>query len=327
MKFLRYIRQWSLVNKLLRRSLKWLAIDVPEFLKSHIVVRWRVVGNINLNVGEVAFNYYSNGDDGMADAIYYDLEKYVEKTELQLFLSFAKYSSFILDIGANTGLYSVTSSIVNPGASIFAFEPHEVNADRLAINLGLNKIKNVTIVRKVIGASCEVVKFTVPEDNVICDVLSANADFTRKFYTQWLSYKEVDKDQITLDSFVEQRGLVDIDLIKIDVESYELEVLKGARTLLEDQSPTIFCEIFVDELRAEFYRDFIKPLGYYCYAILETGLVRLDELIPNPDCKNFIFSKSRSSRQYLSYQEIDVIVKELKSQTLSERQARHRLAT
>jgi FkbM family methyltransferase len=314
MRFLKLIRRIGLINKLLRWVLRELVVNLPVFFKSKVVARWRIVGEVELNVDETNFKYYSNGDDNTVDALYYDLKGYTEKTELMLFLSFARQSKVILDVGANTGLYSVASSIANPKTTIYAFEPYSVNANRLQINLRLNRIQNVVVIKDVVGDSCKEVKFTVPENDMVCDVLSANSEFTKKFYTEWLKYKEINKHQITLDAFVEESNLMDVDLIKIDVESYELEVLRGAESLLKNNCPVIFCEMFVDNLRSDFYQNFMRGLGYFCYAILDSGLIRLEELIPNPDCRNFIFSKNKSSRQYLSYKDMNIIINELKSQ-------------
>ena len=38
----------------------------------------------------------------------------------------------------------------------------------------------------------------------------------------------------TLDTFVEQHGIKNIDFLKIDTEGFELEVLQGAKQLLSE---------------------------------------------------------------------------------------------
>jgi len=52
-------------------------------------------------------------------------------------------------------------------------------------------------------------------------------------------------EQITLDGFLAEhlgKGR-SVDLLKVDVEGYELEVFKGAPLLLAQHRPLIFCEI------------------------------------------------------------------------------------
>ena len=48
---------------------------------------------------------------------------------------------------------------------------------------------------------------------------------------------------ITLDGYAEDRGIVAVDLVKIDVEGFEPAVLAGAGRLMEHCRPTVFMEL------------------------------------------------------------------------------------
>ncbi|TWT93514.1 hypothetical protein Pla100_40320 [Neorhodopirellula pilleata] len=50
-------------------------------------------------------------------------------------------------------------------------------------------------------------------------------------------------DVLTLDDFVRSQAVDRIDLIKIDVEGYELNVLRGAKESLERFRPSIILEV------------------------------------------------------------------------------------
>lgn len=51
-----------------------------------------------------------------------------------------------------------------------------------------------------------------------------------------------------------------VDFIKIDVEGFELEVLKGAESLLQKSSPILYIEIFND--RFDEVNLFLEKIGY-----------------------------------------------------------------
>ncbi len=88
---------------------------------------------------------------------------------------------------------------------------------------------------------------------------------------------------ITLDTFCQQHKIDSIDLLKIDVEGHELQVLKGAKTLLRQQRIGIiqfeFNEMQVFE--GVFFRDFVELLkDFTFYRLLPNGLFPLGEYRP-----------------------------------------------
>lgn len=68
---------------------------------------------------------------------------------------------------------------------------------------------------------------------------------------------------VTLDDFLAERGAGPVDLMKIDVETFEPQVLRGARRVLGSDRPIIFLEVLptadvdaLESIRSEFnYRD------------------------------------------------------------------------
>jgi FkbM family methyltransferase len=79
--------------------------------------------------------------------------------------------------------------------------------------------------------------------------------------------KDATRTQITLDSFVHNRGIDRVDLIKIDTDGYELEVLKGAADSLCRFRPIVIFELtayLMKERQISFsdYEGLLLPLGY-----------------------------------------------------------------
>lgn len=288
----------------------WNAID--HWLRRKWIDRIRVSGSVKLQIEDVEFQMFSKWDDGIVDAIYLKNKEYSELNEIRLFKELAKKSQHILDIGANTGLYSIVSQLSNSQVNIHAFEPYPVNTQRLQKNIALNKLTSqINIVVKAVGNTNEPVAFAVPENDQICDVLSADTEFTQQFYRKWINYKNIEVPQITLDDFVQQQQISHVDLIKIDVENYETNVFKGALKVLEKHNPLILVEIFVTPEKITFFEEYIKPLGYHCYMMLKEGIIRVESLIGNPDCRNFLFARKKSDEVYLSFRDLPALVQQI----------------
>lgn len=281
-------------------------------LTKYVFLRSGVLGIVNLNFSGLKFKMFSKRDDGIVTALFFHKNEFSEFRELTLFKELSLKSRVILDIGANTGVYSIISSKTNPMADVYSFEPYSINLERLRTNIEINHLENRVKINKIaLGDSNSKIKFAVPENDNICDVSSADTAFTNKFYRKWINYKEVEVEQVTLDSFLDLNKITQVDLIKIDVENYELPVFRGAKNTLMDHSPILQVEIFVDKERIDYFDKNLTPLGYYCYFILKEGLFRTNSLMENPDCKNFIFSKKKSLNEYLSFSNMQNLIHEI----------------
>lgn len=287
------------------RAWYWLHGNVHRYFLDHI----RVKGAVDVRIEDLNLRLYSDGDDGIVDALYFTEENYGEYEEVHLFKSLAEHSEVIFDIGANTGLYSIVSKLQNPEAQVYAFEPYPINIDRLKKNAELNGLENqLIIVDKALGNANEEIDFAVPEQDQISDVLSADLEFTDQFSDQVGNFTSTSVEQITLDRFVKESKLEKVDLLKIDVENYEMSVFEGALETLKQHHPIILAEIFVDDERRTFFNERLQKLGYHCYMVGKKGLFRTGQLIGNPDCRNYLFSTKRSEHQYLSYSQMPALV-------------------
>lgn len=280
----------TFVNRVLRFCT--LKVNIINGQINSSLKRIRVSGNVDLNIGDIKFKMFAKWDDGIVDSIYFNRHDYDEVSNINLFCKFAQKSEVIFDIGANTGVYSICSAISNKKAKIYSFEPFEINRTRLKYNLTLNSLNDsVNVFDSPLGDSEKEVEFTIPETDTICDALSVDATHTNKYYKEFLTFKQIKVNQISLDYFIKENNIKTIDLMKIDVENYELNVLKGALKSLEHFSPIIFIESFVDDERARFFNKTIKDLGYNFYAMVDDRIINLDEFEKISDQRDFILSK------------------------------------
>ncbi len=300
--------RFNKVSRGLFRSWHWLHKNMHRYVLDHI----RVNGSVNVQIEDLHLRLYSREDDGIVDALYFNQQNYGEYEEVNLFKNLAKKSDVIFDVGANTGLYSIVSQLSNPEASVYAFEPYPVNLQRLEKNAELNRVEDkINVVQTAIGDSQSKLRFAIPETAQVCDVLSADIEFTEQFTDTYDAFKTVQVAQTTLDDFVRSRKIPGVDLIKIDVENFELNVLKGGLDSLETFKPVILAEMFVDDERIRFFKEYLQPLGYSCYLIGKKGLFRTNELVDNPDCRNYLFSCRKSKEPYLSFSKEEMLVQEI----------------
>ncbi|MNU81214.1 2-O-methyltransferase NoeI [compost metagenome] len=145
----------------------------------------------------------------------------------------------ILDIGANIGEISLRFAQTYPQASIHSFEPFPDTFHSLKQNVSLNSFPNIEL--HPVGLGSE-------QGNVFFEERSVgNPGMNRVTSDPERSSKEV--TITTLDSFAEKLGNRRVSLIKIDVEGYELEVLKGASSLIQQHRPVFFIELDDDNLK------------------------------------------------------------------------------
>jgi FkbM family methyltransferase len=153
-----------------------------------------------------------------------------------------------VDVGANVGTYSVLAAKVS-GARVIAFEPIPSAADVLRDNVALNSIGSLVEVRRAcVGASPGTVQMTMGED-------TANHVVATPGHLAGTMKVPVE----TLDDVL--RGLAPL-LIKLDVEDYELEVFRGASSVLASPDlRAVLLEInAVGERRARSYAELVSML-------------------------------------------------------------------
>jgi len=133
--------------------------------------------------------------------------------------------STVLDIGAHIGSHAVTlAKLVGPHGAVYSFEPQVKIYRELVKNLELNGLENVIPLRFAVGA----------ENGLV--FMTPTGDFDGRMFVG----EGGDKVELrTIDSF----GFKNVSLMKIDVEGFELEVLKGAEETIRTWHPAIIIEI------------------------------------------------------------------------------------
>ena len=144
----------------------------------------------------------------------------------------------IFDVGCYFGESIERYSSLFPGCTIYSFEPD--NVPYVEVTKKYQQRNNVFIQNFGIGAFDGIADFykcTVPGNSSFNNILESSK--WAKHRAQIQGVEPADLVKLTagipvrsLDSFVEEQGIEYIDVLKLDVEGWENECLKGCQTLL-----------------------------------------------------------------------------------------------
>ena len=204
--------------------------------------------------------------------------------------------STVLDIGANIGAHTLSfAQLVGPGGRVYAFEPTEFAYAKLMRNLDLNP---------------EISGRVTANQMMLVD--RPDSEPPKHLYASWpLETKErvhpkhlgraLATDHATattLDSYVKRENLQKVDFIKLDVDGYECQVLRGALKTLERFRPVILFELAPYHLAeaGESVEDLVSIFASSNYVLLNlagkrflsSDADRLWSLVPEGTSKNAI---------------------------------------
>lgn len=203
--------------------------------------------------------------------IYFGIYKMLYKTRRQ-----GIGPGAIIDVGASTGMFSKTARYLWPDAKIYSFEPLAISyrkLQRLA-----DKMSNIDIFNFALGAKAESGTINQSSYEYSSSILEMSNLHKEAFphsaesTTQAISIH-------TLDEIFGGKPIVRPLLLKLDVQGFELNVLKGGADLLA-RVDHILIELSLEEL----YRG--QPLFDEVYCFLhQKGFELIDilELLRNPN--------------------------------------------
>ena len=252
------------VVKAMRRPIRVLARRRAE--------RIPVRGEVRFQVGDATVSLHSDGRDTIASSIFWRGIDGFEAETLTAVAALARRVETFIDIGANTGIYSVLVATVNPRARVYAFEPVVDIFRALHVNVRENQLSNVVAFCEAVGERVGVIGINVPRSTRIFPTESSlREEFRPDTYTQLTPCT-------TLERLVSDYGLAEIDLVKIDVEGVEYSVLNGSDRVLSQVRPMFICEVLHGVLDPRL-EALLRDKDYVFFHILPSGLHRRDGLI------------------------------------------------
>ena len=162
----------------------------------------------------------------------------------------------VVDIGANIGYYAlIEAKIIGSKGMVYAIEPSPRNFERLQRNVKLNDCSNMALYQTAIG------------DRRGIEHLNISLHSNLNSVTINKNKKTIDRMEvniITLDEFL--KGKQYPNLIRMDLEGYEYNVIKGMKNTLKDKkSLKLFIEFhphLIDRKKTLFVLKTLKDNGF-----------------------------------------------------------------
>ncbi|QHT70490.1 FkbM family methyltransferase [Rhodocytophaga rosea] len=194
-----------------------------------------------------------------------------EKLSMQLWIKLCKEATCVIDIGANTGVYSLVTKALNPDARVIAFEPIHRTFEKLLLN---NSINQYDIVCERIALSDKDGEgYIFDPETVHNNLATLNADVADKNRIG----RKIPISLQKLSTYIREKKIGRIDLMKIDVEGHEPNVLSGMEDYLDQMRPTMLIEINSDEMGSQI-EEILDGKGYLYFNIDEKSRI---ELLPH----------------------------------------------
>ncbi len=164
------------------------------------------------------------------------------EAEVELFQYLLPKEANCIEVGSNMGMHAIPLSQICQSGTVYCYEPQRPVFHILCANIALNNRLNIIARHNAVG-----------EHSGLIDIETSSYDepwnygsfsIESGFSSENSFNHTVKKDSVhvvTLDTDIKPDTR--ISLIKIDVEGFELQVLKGARQLIERDEPDIFVEV------------------------------------------------------------------------------------
>jgi FkbM family methyltransferase len=275
------LRAWPPLNRPATTMVRAALRRPPEAVASHLPR----VGPVESRLPNGArMRMWSGGDDWVPNRVFWFGWQGYETGESAIFWERPRTARVTLDIGAHVGFYSLLAGHANPQGRVFGFEAYGPTAIRFRRNLAMNALANVEVVEVAVGERIGEAPFFHVPNGIPCSAGLAGHILLPYHPHSVTTMVPV----ITVDAFLEGRGLTGVDLVKMDTEGTEPQVLEGMAETLQRDRPTVIAEVLGGREKEAPLRDLMTPLGYTMHIIFPDGPRPRDD-VDHETGGNFLF--------------------------------------
>jgi FkbM family methyltransferase len=276
------------VEKFLARLLPlnitfWILKTLPRGITAKLIALVSFKTSYSVKILGLNFQILSGPQDDHFLDLEHDRLTSWESETLKIWSSLSKNAQVCLDVGAYLGVYSIISSL-SGAAEVYAIEPNPKSFKELQSNVLLNGLEN----------KVKCLNFAAGDDNFRGSLLAmrnrplssgAHLDLGSReslvYESNFRRYESIIVDQVSVNPLDSIFDITDkrIDLIKIDVEGYELFVIEGAKNILRQYHPVLIIEIVTEAQK----KKVDKKLELFAY---QSGKLITD----TRESRNFIYT-------------------------------------
>jgi FkbM family methyltransferase len=270
--------------KMLRRI-----YEPPASIKSLIAFR----GRFRVKVEGKYFSLFYKDRWIERDLFWKGISGY-EKESVKIWINSLKEAKTVIDIGANSGLFSLLTKTLNNAAEVYAFEPLPVFKNDLIANCTLNQF-NIHVQEYALSDFTGKAKFYFPQQYA-GNIYSSSLSKQHYFEHQSTKPDEIDVEVTSFDAFAHGRNITSVDLVKIDAEGHDFEVLEGMKETIIKYQPDFLVEIQSDEIGKKIMK-VLPPSTYLYFNINESKGIRRVMTLTQSDTLNFFICKLHTANK------------------------------
>jgi FkbM family methyltransferase len=166
-----------------------------------------------------------------------------EPLETKVFIDLLKPGATVVDAGANFGHYALTAAnIIGSDGLVIAFEPHPQTYGLLAASAALLSQDNLMLIQAGLGESSG-------EITLYADAANPGG---HSFFEWNVRRSDGNKETVpvySLDAFLKKElPGKRLDVLKMDVQGFEMNLLNGAQETIANHRPSVLCEVTPEAL-------------------------------------------------------------------------------
>jgi FkbM family methyltransferase len=183
------------------------------------------------------------------------LYKVHEPLATRLLMETLKPGMNAVDIGGNIGYYAMLEArLVGPSGKVIAIEPMPENSEQLCKNVKNNGYENIHIHKTAIG----------DRDGTALMYIAGKSNW-HSLHPPVSAKGKMKVSVSTLDSLLAPYNLPSLDLVRMDLEGYEIVVIDGMKRTLKKYGPRLLVELhplLVGTQAMEKYLRSLEAMGY-----------------------------------------------------------------
>jgi FkbM family methyltransferase len=253
-----------------------------NFIPKKAFKRFPVDAEIFVEVnGSVSFRYISNIYDKVGRSLYWKgVQGGYEPEVAPVFMKLVQQSKLFLDLGANSGLYTLLACALNEDIEVVAVEPVPRVFDQLQKNVELNNWDaRCTLVNRAVSNEAGKATLFIP---LTGDGKISEMAYAASLRSDWEKNndccEEIEIEMVTVDQLCPPDKIV--DLVKMDIEGVEDIVLEGMQSIITRNHPSIIFEARPGSSK-ERIEDLLIGHGYNLWHLSTSGAHRIKRIEPD----------------------------------------------